>query len=314
MPYDYFELRRYIGELFKSERCGYINNKASTLDSIFDKICKTYRLTLYSSNDNLYVRGENGYQIITDSIYIIRSLECARVIQFYAQGGLSEWGKICVDYAPNDINYSANIIGDTYEYIVAKDKMNIWISPEIYNFVKRGFVSEEISHARRQTQMARWTFIVSVMMMFIGAISDCHTCRFNCSSNVWENMRNLCSYYDYSTVNWERIDTLFYRPNEANWSESIQARIRKGFPPEIAAEYWHCLQNAKTDFHQQSMPVRLIVSNRGRDVLDQIETMFDSVFVRCVEQEYYMRLFPDMYNEVMQPAMDNLFQQLSNVQ
>jgi hypothetical protein len=40
--------------------------------------------------------------------------------------------------------------------------------------------------------------------------------------------------------------------------------------------------------------------------------MFDTVFVRCVSQEYYMRLIPEMYNEVMKPALDELAEKLND--
>ena len=41
--------------------------------------------------------------------------------------------------------------------------------------------------------------------------------------------------------------------------------------------------------------------------------MFDTVFVRCVSQEYYLRLFSEMYNETMKPAIDELVVKLANL-
>jgi hypothetical protein len=41
--------------------------------------------------------------------------------------------------------------------------------------------------------------------------------------------------------------------------------------------------------------------------------MFDTVFVRCVSQEYYMRLFPEMYNETMKPAIDKLVIEINSI-
>jgi hypothetical protein len=46
--------------------------------------------------------------------------------------------------------------------------------------------------------------------------------------------------------------------------------------------------------------------------LDNTEAMFDTVFVKCVSQEYYMRLFTEMYNETMKPALDELVEILNN--
>ena len=88
------------------------------------------------------------------------------------------------------------------------------------------------------------------------------------------------------------------------------AQIIEDFPMEIASEYWHILQNARTDFHQKSLPVRVGATASTTALLDKTEAMFDTVFVRCVSQEYYMRLFPEMYNEVMKPAITELTQKL----
>ena len=79
---------------------------------------------------------------------------------------------------------------------------------------------------------------------------------------------------------------------------------------EIAANFWHILQNARTDFHQKSLPLRENASKDVINALNKTEAMFDTVFVRCVSQEYYMRLLPEMYNETMKPAIDELVEQL----
>jgi hypothetical protein len=75
---------------------------------------------------------------------------------------------------------------------------------------------------------------------------------------------------------------------------------------------WHLLQNARTDFHQKSLSLRVEASKEMADALDKTEAMFDTVFVRCVSQEYYMRLFPDMYNETMKPALDDLVERVND--
>lgn len=117
---------------------------------------------------------------------------------------------------------------------------------------------------------------------------------------------DIASYYNYSTVDWAMIDTLYYRPYTADWDDDTDRRIHPDFPQEEAARFWHLLQNAKTHFHQQSLSIRATSSRTVRKALDRTEAMFDTVFVRCVEQEYYMRLFVDVYNEVMPSAIDEL--------
>ena len=127
----------------------------------------------------------------------------------------------------------------------------------------------------------------------------------SCHGN--DGIPDIAQYYNYSTVEWERIDSTYYRPNTADWSPAIEQRIHPDFPRETAAEYWHLLQNAKTDFHQQTLPLRAASTPALRKALDHTEAMFDTVFVRCVEQEYYLRLFVEVYNEVMPPTIDELY-------
>jgi hypothetical protein len=101
--------------------------------------------------------------------------------------------------------------------------------------------------------------------------------------------------------------------NADNWGSEVDEKFISGFPLEIASEYWHLLQNARTDFHQKSLPLRVEASKEMADALDNTEAMFDTVFVRCVSQEYYMRLFPEVYNETMKPAIDKLVIEINSI-
>ena len=127
-----------------------------------------------------------------------------------------------------------------------------------------------------------------------------------------EFIRQISSYSDYSTVAWSELSEKYYRPNAGDWGPEMNKRIIKNFPREVSIEIWHLLQNARTDFHQKSLPLRAKASNNAIRSLDCTEAMFDTVFVRCVSQEYYMRLFPEMYNETMKPAIDELVIELAN--
>ena len=132
-----------------------------------------------------------------------------------------------------------------------------------------------------------------------------------CSRNTaTEFVEEISCYSDYSTVDWPELSEKYYRTNAANWDSATDERIINGFSRDIAAEYWHLLQNARSDFHKKSLPLRVQASQTTICALDQAEAMFDTVFVKCVSQEYYMRLFPEMYNETMKPAIDELVKQL----
>lgn len=100
-------------------------------------------------------------------------------------------------------------------------------------------------------------------------------------------------------------------PNTADWDLVTNERIINDFPSEISCKFWHLLQNAQTDFHQKSLPLRAKASKDVTNSLNRTESMFDTVFVRCVSQEYYLRLFPDMYNETMKPAINELIENIN---
>lgn len=137
----------------------------------------------------------------------------------------------------------------------------------------------------------------------------------SCGQNTaTEFVEEICCYSDYSTVDWSELSEKYYRPNTADWDSTTNEQIIKDFPSEVAAEFWHLLQNARTDFHQKSLPLRAGATENVINTLDKTEAMFDTVFVRCVSQEYYMRLFPEMYNETMKPAIDELVTTLANKQ
>lgn len=105
---------------------------------------------------------------------------------------------------------------------------------------------------------------------------------------------------NYSSVNWELIDTLYYRPYNCDWDNDLDEIMAESeFPNEIAAQYWHLLQNAKTNFHEKCLPIRAIAPKRLRKKIDYTASLFDTVFVKIIEQDYYMRIFPDIYNEII---------------
>ena len=150
--------------------------------------------------------------------------------------------------------------------------------------------------------MRRYLLILFASMLITNCKQDTAT----------EFVKEIRCYSDYSTVDWEDLTDKYYRPNTADWDSICNIRIITVFPNEICAKYWHLLQNARTDFHQKSLPLRAKASKNIVVALDKTEAMFDTVFVRCVSQEYYMRLFPEMYNETMKPALDELVERLND--
>lgn len=150
--------------------------------------------------------------------------------------------------------------------------------------------------------MNRLMYIAVAILALMGCSVDVKT----------EFIRSVSSYSDYSTVDWDDLDNKYYRPNTADWSAEVDSLIVNDFPMEIACRYWYLLQNARTDFHQKSLSLRVNASKNVVSTLNNTEAMFDTVFVRCISQEYYMRLFPEVYNDVMKVAIDKLIRELAN--
>ena len=149
--------------------------------------------------------------------------------------------------------------------------------------------------------MRKYWLLLLAVTLFVG-------CK---QSVVTEFIEQISCYSDFSTVDWDEISSKYYRPNAADWDSEMDKQIINGFPVDIAADLWHITRNARTDFHQKSLPLRATASKSVTSALDQTEAMFDTIFVHCVSQEYYMRLFPEVYNQFMTPAIDKLVSELA---
>ena len=145
-----------------------------------------------------------------------------------------------------------------------------------------------------------------LILLAVTFISSCK------QDTATEFVKEIRCYSDYSTVDWSDLSEKYYRSNAGDWDSEMNKLIIEDFPVGVSVEIWHLLQNARTDFHQKSLLLRAKASKNIVVALDNTEAMFDTVFVRCVSQEYYMRLFPEMYNETMKPALDELVKKLNN--
>ena len=118
--------------------------------------------------------------------------------------------------------------------------------------------------------------------------------------------KELARFYNYSTVDWCRIDTLYYRPYNCDWPDEIA--VNHDFSLEDATRYWHRLQNAKTYLHQQTLPLRIGASDAFIEQLNHTEAALDSVFVNLITQEFYLRAFVDCYQEIMPQEITKCFE------
>ena len=124
------------------------------------------------------------------------------------------------------------------------------------------------------------------------------------------DLQNLASWYSCSTVDWCKIDTAYYPSYPMEWAEKYESYKVADFPQEIACEYGLRLKNAKTYFHQQTLPLRAGGTHPFCQQLDKVEATFDSIYVKIISQDYYMRLFIDVYEEEMPQRIDACFEAL----
>lgn len=148
-----------------------------------------------------------------------------------------------------------------------------------------------------------------LLSFFLCALLMFPSCANQDSTSI--ALDELKQFYNCSTVDWAKLDTLYYRPYNCDWPDEIGAQIHPDFPPEYSAKYWHRLQNAKTYLHQQTLPLRSGASEEFIAQLYHTESALDTVFVHIVNQEYYMRLFVDCYEEIMPQEIDKCFEELN---
>ena len=151
-------------------------------------------------------------------------------------------------------------------------------------------------------RLKKYLLLPTILVAFTGCAKQ---------DSVSVTQKELSKFYNYSTVDWALIDTLYYRPYNCDLSEEIGAQIASDFPMEYTSKYWHRLQNAKTYLHQQTLPLRIGASDAFIEQLNRTESALDSVFVRIVSQEYYMRIFVDCYEEIMPLEIDKCFETLT---
>ena len=147
--------------------------------------------------------------------------------------------------------------------------------------------------------MKRMFFIIVCSIVLWG-------CAKQDSVSVAQN--ELARFYNYSTVDWDYIDSLYYRPYNCDWPDEYGALFDPEFPFELIPMYWHMLQNARTYLHQQTLPLRIGASEVFIEQLNYTESCLDSVFVRMVTQPYYMRNDVDSYQEIMPQEITKCFE------
>lgn len=151
--------------------------------------------------------------------------------------------------------------------------------------------------------------------LFYLALSACALfgCRPTERSARVDFFRETAPLHSYATASWAELVEDYWRPNKGDWNQEVEKQLEEtAFPYEIAAAYWEQLQSAREFVHQRSLPLRAVAAPELVERLDRLEAAFDTVFMRCISESYYMRLLPDIYDEVIPERLDVLVKAASN--
>ena len=104
-------------------------------------------------------------------------------------------------------------------------------------------------------------------------------------------LKDVLHYSNYSTVNWKKIDDLYYRPYNCDWGKDAEKQVSSYIEKmkvatgkedynhtPVLCNIWHKLQNAKEDFKKQTTEARIMGSNNILKSIKQVEQGFDDVF------------------------------------
>lgn len=151
--------------------------------------------------------------------------------------------------------------------------------------------------------------------LFYLALSACALfgCRPTERSARVDFFRETAPLHSYATVPWAELVEDYWRPNKGDWNQEVEKQLEEtAFPYEIAAAYWEQLQSAREFVHQRSLPLRAVAAPELVERLDRLEAAFDTVFMRCISEPYYMRLLPDIYDEVIPERLDVLVEAVNS--
>ena len=119
-------------------------------------------------------------------------------------------------------------------------------------------------------------------------------------------------FYDSAFVDWDYFTEMGINQYSADWSPDIDKIIDPTWSAcNAAALYWDRLQSAKICLHRKSLALRAIASKEMIEELDAIEQTFDDAFVEMVSQEYYLRVFQDVFDEVFSTRVDKMIVMLT---
>lgn len=121
-------------------------------------------------------------------------------------------------------------------------------------------------------------------------------------------------FYDSSFLDWNSFTDLDINQNKADWGPEVENLIHPTWRGhEAASIYWDRLQSAKICLHCKSLPLRAIATDRMLKEMDALEEAFDQAFLTMVTQEYYLRVFQDVFDETFATKIDGMTVTLAKI-
>lgn len=152
--------------------------------------------------------------------------------------------------------------------------------------------------------------IVFIVILFVALVigscghssnsGSCNCC--NCeergiTARVLEQLSEL-SNHAYLDWNKQQVDI-----DMMGWQHPSMV---SGFPMEEAQRMYVDCQNLKAWVHHASVPVRSINGAKVKASFDNLESGFDTLYVRFVSQDYYLREREEVFNDVIPALLDSL--------
>ena len=115
---------------------------------------------------------------------------------------------------------------------------------------------------------------------------------------------DISQFYDYHYVDWNTIDSGPAQDFE------MEAGLLKAYSqnnitePELIDEMFRMSGAARRYVHIKSLSLRSIACDNVNKAIDSLEASFTITFNKCISEPYYLRIYPDKYNETVPIALD----------
>ena len=116
------------------------------------------------------IKGDDAYQIFTETIFTLTKMSDKGFIIFYKQGNPSNEFKEIRHYKGYNMN-EGKLSKDLAEYIDEHLICSIYVSDSIYDSVENGFNTPELVEARKQTKTAQRTLHYAIATFFISLVA-----------------------------------------------------------------------------------------------------------------------------------------------